>query len=89
MATFYISLFPVGGAPPNAEAFFQSYLAAPIVLVLFAFWKIYTRDWGFLVKTKDMDIDTGRRDFDDLPPTQEDEKNRNPSIARRLSTAIF
>lgn len=85
-ATFYISLFPIGGSP-NAEAFFESYLAAPVILALFAFWKIWTRDRTFLVKTKDMDLDTGRREFEDLPAPEEGE--RKMSVGRRVSKAIF
>ena len=88
MATFYIALFPIGGSP-NAEAFFESYIAAPIALFLFAFWKIWSRDKTFLVKTRDMDLDTGRRDFDDLPTPPPEEAERKQSIGRRLSTAIF
>ena len=88
MASFYVALYPVGGSP-NAQAFFESYLAAPVVLALFAFWKIYARDWGMFVKARDMDLDTGRRQFDDLPREDLDEKKRNMSVARRLSNAVF
>ncbi|KIX00325.1 uncharacterized protein Z518_10464 [Rhinocladiella mackenziei CBS 650.93] len=84
-ATFYISLFPIGGNP-DAEAFFESYIAAPIVLALFAFWKVWTKDTSFGVKTIDMDLDTGRRDFEELPPQEEE---RKMSVGRRLSRAIF
>ncbi|KAI1621354.1 amino acid permease [Exophiala viscosa] len=86
MGTFYISLFPIGGSP-NAEAFFESYIAAPIVIALFLFWKTWTRDWSFGVKLRDVDLDAGRRDFDDLPPTEPEQ--RNNSIGRRLSSALF
>lgn len=85
IATFYISLFPIGGSP-NAEAFFESYIAAPIALALFAFWKVYAKDWQFGVKIADMDLDTGRRDYADLPPP---EPTRNMSVGRRMSKAIF
>jgi len=86
MATFYISLFPIGGNP-NAQAFFESYLAAPIAIALFLFWKLFSRDWSLGVKVRDMDLDTGRRDFDVLPPPSEAERHK--SIGRRLSEAIF
>ncbi|KIW17551.1 hypothetical protein PV08_04745 [Exophiala spinifera] len=87
VATFYISLFPIGGNP-DAEAFFESYLAAPIAIALFVFWKVWTRDWSFGVKIKDMDLDTGRRDFLDLPQPEPEPEGRRASL-RRLSQAIF
>ncbi|KIW50863.1 hypothetical protein PV05_09645 [Exophiala xenobiotica] len=87
IATFYISLFPIGGNPTGgAEAFFESYLAAPVIILLFVFWKLWTNDWRFGVKTKDMDIDTGRRDFHELPPPEAGERRGS---LRRLSRAIF
>lgn len=86
IAEFYISLFPIGGSP-NAEAFFESYLAAPVILVLFVGYKLWTRDTSLWVKIKDMDLDTGRRTFEELPPPPAEE--RRTSVARRLSTAIF
>ena len=60
IATFYTSLYPVGGSP-DAEAFFESYLAGPIILALYLGWKLYSRDWSLYVKTKDMDVTTGIR----------------------------
>lgn len=83
MATFYVALYPVGGSP-NAQAFFQEYLAGPIVIALFVFWKLWSRDWTFGVKLKDMDLDAGRRDLD-LPPLEK----RKLSVVRRLSEAVF
>lgn len=85
VATFYISLFPIGGNP-NAEAFFESYIAAPIAIALFVFWKLWTKDWSFGVKTSQMDLDTGRRDFDDIPQSQATERRAS---LRKLSRAIF
>lgn len=85
IATFYISLFPIGG-DPNAENFFEGYIAAPVVLALFLFWKIWTRDTSLGVKVRDMDIDTGRREFEELPP---DDGARKMSVGRRISRAVF
>ncbi|KAJ9606214.1 hypothetical protein H2200_009175 [Cladophialophora chaetospira] len=87
-ATFYVSLFPIGGTPTGgAEAFFESYIAAPIAIALFAFWKLWTRDRSFGVKVREMDLDTGRREFEDLPP--DEPEARKGSVGRRLSRAIF
>lgn len=90
-ATFYVSLFPIGGDPTGgAEAFFQSYIAAPIAISLFAFWKLFTRDRRFLVKYHEMDLDTGRREFEDIPDADvEADGGRKLSVGRRLSRAVF
>jgi len=60
IATFYTSLFPLHSSP-DAETFFENYLAAPIVLVLWIGWKLYTREWKMYVRTSEMDITTGVR----------------------------
>lgn len=68
IATFYISLFPIGGNPTGgAQAFFEEYLAAPIVIALFAFWKIFK--WNkpghrAFKRAHNMDLLTGMRSFD-------------------------
>lgn len=60
MATFYTALFPIGGSP-NAESFFQSYLTALVIIVLYFGWKIYTRDTTIFIRALDMDLTTGLR----------------------------
>jgi len=60
-AAFYNALYAPGGGPPTAYAFFESYLAAPVILVLYVGWKVYTRDWKLFIAAKDMDITTGIR----------------------------
>jgi yeast amino acid transporter len=64
VAQFYIALFPIGGAPPNAQDFFQAYLAAPIVIGFFVAYKLWKREWSLGVKLRDIKIDEGRRDYD-------------------------
>lgn len=61
IAQFWIALFPVGESPDPA-AFFQKYLAFPIVVVFYAFWKIYKKPP--FVHTRNIDVDTGRREMD-------------------------
>lgn len=60
IATFYTSLFPLHSSP-DAETFFENYLAAPIVLALYLGWKIYSRNWKMFVRTSEMDVTTGIR----------------------------
>jgi len=75
MATFYVSLFPVGGSP-SAEYFFETYLAAPIIIALWVFWKCWTRFEGPIwVAYRDMDLETGRREFEDREPLPERKKS--------------
>lgn len=62
IAQFWTGLFPIGSSKADATSFFQAYLAAPIVIVCFVFYKFWRPcHW---VKLKDMDLDTGRREID-------------------------
>ncbi|KAJ4391659.1 hypothetical protein N0V93_005278 [Gnomoniopsis smithogilvyi] len=85
IATFYSSLYPSADATPSAEAFFEVYLAAPVVLALYLGWKLYSRDWRFLVPIEDMDMTTGLRLFD--PNEVEDEPKK--SWFARISRGMF
>ncbi|KIW91917.1 uncharacterized protein Z519_07887 [Cladophialophora bantiana CBS 173.52] len=60
IATFYTSLFPLGSSP-DAEVFFENFLAAPIVIALYLGWKIYSRDRKMFVRTSEMDVTMGIR----------------------------
>ncbi|ROV99053.1 hypothetical protein VMCG_06639 [Cytospora schulzeri] len=76
IATFYSALYPSPTATPDPAYFFEQYLAAPVVLALYIFWKLWTRDWRFLVPISEMDMMAGARlhnpadDEDDLPQKQ-------------------
>ncbi len=61
IAQFWTALFPIGGKP-DANAFFQVYLAAPIVIVVYIGYKIFYLT-PFMRCSK-IDLDTGRRDID-------------------------
>ncbi|KAF2836728.1 amino-acid permease [Patellaria atrata CBS 101060] len=65
-ASFYVALWPVGGTP-DAEAFFEAYLAAPLIIFLYFIWKIYS--WFFhpehrplFIRHEDIDIYSGMRE---------------------------
>ncbi|KAK8082999.1 amino acid permease [Apiospora saccharicola] len=60
-----------------AENFFLQYMAVPIVMVFYAAHRFHIRGTGGFVRTRDIDIDTGRRDFN-LPilVAQETEERR-------------
>lgn len=66
-AQFWVGAFPIAtpGKPntsaSQAENFFLKWMGAPIVLIFFLGHKLYYRTSP--VRVRDMDIDTGRRDF--------------------------
>lgn len=65
-AQFWTGFAPIGYGEmthrERAENWFSAYLAAPIALSFYIFYKLKFRT--SIVKAKDMDIQTGRRDFD-------------------------
>lgn len=75
---------PKPGAVPNAIDFFQSYLAAFVVVALYLFWKIYTRDWSLYVKVEDMDLKSGLR----MLAEEEEEVYKGPWW-KRIIQALF
>lgn len=60
IATFYTSLWP-NGELGTAYEFFLEFLAAPVVLALYVFWKIWTKDWSLFVRSDEMDLETDLR----------------------------
>lgn len=72
IAQFYVALFPIGGTPTGGvEAFFESYLAVPVVLLFFVGYKIWTKETSVGVKLSELDIDAGRREVDFVALRQE------------------
>ncbi|EED17158.1 amino acid transporter, putative [Talaromyces stipitatus ATCC 10500] len=67
IAEFYVSVQPL-----DVQAFFENYLAAPIVIALYAFWRIYSawtkdptvekRGWKLWRSVDEIDVFTGIRD---------------------------
>ncbi|KAL4784836.1 amino acid permease/ SLC12A domain-containing protein [Aspergillus varians] len=66
VAQFFVAIAPPGGGANgtfnDAEGFFQSYLALPVVLFFWAFGYLWKRQ-GWL-RTSQIDVDTGRREVD-------------------------
>lgn len=60
IAQFWTAMWPIGGKP-NAESFFMAYLAVPVVIVFYLSYKIYYKTP--FVRSKDMDLHTGRREL--------------------------
>jgi amino acid transporter len=65
VAEFYVSV-----APKDAETFFMNYLAAPVVILLFIFWMVYTKfnkdpsldRGGWFIKVENIDVLSNMRD---------------------------
>lgn len=85
IAAFYTSVWPIGDKP-NAETFFQNYLAALIIVALYLFWKVWSKGHGGLfVRAADMDLTTGLRSLH-LDPLAE--KEQLP-LGKKILRAIF
>ncbi|OWB81803.1 hypothetical protein B5S33_g422 [[Candida] boidinii] len=63
IAQLYVALFPIGGSP-NAEAFFEAYLTVPVLLFFIVVFYIWKKDFTLFHRAKDIDVDSGRKDFD-------------------------
>lgn len=63
VAQFWLSLFPLGESP-SVSGFFAGYLGFVILIVFYVGHKIWRKNWILFVRTKDMDIDSGRRETD-------------------------
>lgn len=75
IAQFWVALAPPE-SPINAEAFFESYLAFPIWIVFYFGYMIYSKDYTFLTKLEDIDLETHRRIYDPELMKQEDFENK-------------
>jgi yeast amino acid transporter len=87
IAQFYVAVFPIGGGVNDAEGFFKSYLAAPVVLFFWACGYLWKRE-GWL-RTAQIDVDSGRREIDWEAHRAEQEKRRNASFLMRIYYFMF
>lgn len=75
MAEFWFSLFPTN--KPDAYNFFENYLNAVVLVFFFLIFLVWKKfKVTFLVRAKDVDLDTGRRveDWDLLMQEIEEER---------------
>ncbi|CAF1495501.1 unnamed protein product, partial [Didymodactylos carnosus] len=78
MAQLYIALWPVGQrkSSPSVKAFFQAYLAVPVVILIFLVYKLlYWKSHSMLTLDK-IDLVSGRRqvDLDDIRTEKAEEE---------------
>ncbi|KAL6451213.1 HIP1 Amino-acid permease GAP3 [Candida maltosa Xu316] len=77
---FWTALFPLeNGGKASAKNFFQNYLGAVVILVLYTAHKLYTRNWRLMKNLSDVDLDTGRRvvDIELIKAELEEERLKN------------
>ena len=74
IAQFWVAIAPIGESKLDANAFFQNYLAAPIVLFFYFSYMIWKRDFRLFIRSNNIDLDKGRQVFDEELLRQEDEE---------------
>ncbi|KAL7626394.1 hypothetical protein AAE478_003166 [Parahypoxylon ruwenzoriense] len=89
IATFYNALYPSPNSTPDPAAFFQQYLAAPIVIVLYLFWKAWSGDWRMWVKLSDVDLTSGARPMEIHEDDDVVEKRTWANLPVRIFRALF
>ncbi|KAI0481586.1 amino acid permease [Xylaria cf. heliscus] len=87
IATFYNALYPTPSSSPDAQTFFTNYLAAFIVLGLYLFWKLFSRNWKLYVPLADIDLVSGSRPLD--PSEFDDPDYKKGHWAMRIIRALF
>ncbi|AET38374.1 amino acid permease Ecym_2664 [Eremothecium cymbalariae DBVPG len=85
VAQFWVAIAPIGnGGKLSAKDFFQSYLAAPVLIFIYFGYKIYYKDWRLCIPATEVDLNSHRKIFDEDELKQEDldwkEKMRTASI---------
>lgn len=89
IATFYNALYPSPDATPDAAAFFQQYLAAPMVIVLYVFWKFWSGKWQMWVNLNDIDLMAGARPLEIDEDDEIIEKRTWANLPMRILRAVF
>ncbi|KAK5175826.1 uncharacterized protein LTR77_000966 [Saxophila tyrrhenica] len=70
MATFYTAV-----ASLDAESFFTSFLAGPLILFLYLLWKVVTKEWYLLTPLESIDVSYGvRTNLEDLQAAAEQQR---------------
>lgn len=64
VASFWTSLFPLGGDGADAQSFFEGYLSFPILIICYVGHKLYYKNKRWVVPLEEMDLVSGRRQVD-------------------------
>ncbi|KAB8223445.1 hypothetical protein BDV33DRAFT_200424 [Aspergillus novoparasiticus] len=87
LSLFFVAIAPQKGGINDAESFFQTYLALPVVLFFWVCGFLWKRA-GWL-RTEQIDVDSGRREIDWEPIHAERERLAAMPAWRRLLNIIF
>jgi len=69
--------------------FFQTYLAAPIVLAFYLFWKVWTRDFRLYVPVDQIDLTTGAKLHIPNDEDEVDEVKTWENLPKRMIRSLF
>ncbi|KAK4190047.1 amino acid permease/ SLC12A domain-containing protein [Podospora australis] len=85
LATFYSAVAPAAKQKEGygIDHFFAEYLAGFVVLALYLFWKIYTKQWRLCIPLHEIDLQTGAKFCD---PADKEVKEKS---WRTLPSRIF
>lgn len=87
VASFWTSLFPLGGEGADAESFFEGYLSLPILIVCYVGHKLYFKRKQIMVSLDEMDLHSDRKHVDLAVVREElriEAENRKTFLARFL-----
>ncbi|KAF2456145.1 amino-acid permease inda1 [Lineolata rhizophorae] len=87
IAQFYTAVWPLGGGVNDAEGFFKSYLALPVVIGFWVAGFLWKRT-GWL-RTHQMDIDSGRREVNWAAIHETRKRHASWPIWRRFLSHLF
>ena len=63
VAEFWLAIFPLG-EKSNAKSFFETYLGFVILIIFYFGHKLWRNNWILFIRSRDIDIDSGRRETD-------------------------
>ncbi|CCK71146.1 histidine permease KNAG_0G00900 [Huiozyma naganishii CBS 8797] len=88
VASFWTSLFPLGGKGADATSFFEGYLSFPILIVCYVGHKLYIRKKRLLIDVADMDLVSDRKVVD-VEVCREEMRIEKEQLAKRSFFARF
>jgi len=91
VASFYTAV-AASVASGSPYEFFSSYIAGPIILALYAFWKIFTKEWYLLTPLSSIDVSYGvRTNLEDLQAAAEEQRRARSmkNLPMRIVHTLF
>ncbi|CAB4255234.1 similar to Saccharomyces cerevisiae YDR508C GNP1 High-affinity glutamine permease, also transports Leu, Ser, Thr, Cys, Met and Asn [Maudiozyma barnettii] len=93
IAQFWVAIAPIGEGKLDAQAFFENYLAMPILIAFYFGYRVWKKDWSLFIRADKIDLITHRKIFDgDLLRQEEEElreKLKNGPFYKRVIDFLF